>query len=355
MDKIKNIVLGSFFFGSCLLNAKPQATNNAVTDGFLLNDLGLTHKDRAFCEECGKLPFKLKEQFELDSKEPSRDGKLRLAVDFGNKPLVKRLLNKGIDVNSTLWRNTTPLYISVFVSMGMARLLLNRGANPNLGDDKGRSALHVAAVHSSLKMVKLLLDGGADPNLKDKKGNTPFMFMVDTINNFENLEGDHQRRYLSRIEHMPRYLSPRLRSYFKRDNLYTVIKSARYIPIMKLLMEHGALPNAQNNHGNTALHLAVSEPRYTTTRQNVSEVWYCQFVDYPSLKLLEELIELGVDVNIRNRDGNTVLDLVQQRKKIFLVVNEGDICICNRSIADFSERRQTIENFYHKGEVVSDK
>jgi hypothetical protein len=124
---------------------------------------------------------------------------------------------------------------------------------------------------------------------------------------------------------------------------------------MELLIEHGALPNEQNNHGNTALHLAVSGPRYTTMRQNVSELWYCQFVDYPSLELLEELIELGVDVNIRNKDGNTVLDLVQQRKESFLEVNEGYIYICNRSLADFSERRQTKENFYHKGEVVSDK
>jgi ankyrin repeat protein len=352
---LKNAVWGSFFWGSCLLNARPEATNNVVTDDFWLNDLGLTHKDRAFCEECGELPFNLKEQFELDFEEPSRDRKLRLAVDFGNKPLVKCLLNEGIDANSTFWRNTTPLYISVFVSTGMARLLLNRGANPNLGDDKGRSALHVAAVHSSLKMVELLLDEGADPNLKDKKGDTPFMFIVDTINNFEALEDDHQRRYLSRIKHMPRYLSPRLRSYFKRDNLYTVIKSARYIPIMKLLMKHGALPNAQNNHGNTALHRAVSEPRFTSMHQNVSKMWYCQFKDYPSLELLEELIKLGVDVNIRNRDGNTVLDLVRQRKKTFLAINKADIYLCNRIITDFSERRQTIENFYHKGEVVSDK
>jgi ankyrin repeat protein len=169
-----------------------------------------------------------------------------LAVDFENKSLVKRLLNEGIDVNSTFWRNTTPLYISVFVSISMARLLLDQGANPNLGNDKGRSALHAAAVHSSRKMVELLLDRGADPSLKDKEGNTPFMFMVDTINNFEALEDDHQREYQSRIKRMPRYLSPRLRSYLKRDNLYTVIKSARYIPIMKLLIEHGALPNAQH-------------------------------------------------------------------------------------------------------------
>ncbi|MBQ7733536.1 MAG: ankyrin repeat domain-containing protein [Synergistaceae bacterium] len=52
-----------------------------------------------------------------------------------------------------------------------AMALLANGANPDVRDQKGRTALMYAVLISS-EMVKTLLDGGADPNVKDLKGRT---------------------------------------------------------------------------------------------------------------------------------------------------------------------------------------
>jgi ankyrin repeat protein len=49
-----------------------------------------------------------------------------------------------------------------------SRWLLEKGADPNLVDDRGNSTLHVATNHSrhGAKFVRLFLEHGADPNLR---------------------------------------------------------------------------------------------------------------------------------------------------------------------------------------------
>jgi hypothetical protein len=49
-------------------------------------------------------------------------------------------------------------------------MLLNCGADPNVKNKNGWSALHSAAYNKHLHVSKILLEGGANPNLKDSKG-----------------------------------------------------------------------------------------------------------------------------------------------------------------------------------------
>lgn len=51
--------------------------------------------------------------------------------------------------------------------------LLQEGANPNLQDDNGRTALHFAAENKRMESVQNLLDFGADPKIADKQGIMP--------------------------------------------------------------------------------------------------------------------------------------------------------------------------------------
>jgi ankyrin repeat protein len=53
----------------------------------------------------------------------------------------------------------------------IARLLLQRGANPNVTDPDGWTPLHVAVFETGrLSMIRLLLDHGADPNKQTSRG-----------------------------------------------------------------------------------------------------------------------------------------------------------------------------------------
>jgi ankyrin repeat protein len=68
----------------------------------------------------------------------------------------------------------TPLHLAVLGEhIGVARLLLEKGARVNVADNMGRRPLHLAAASCSVKMARYLLDQGADKDPADEAGKTP--------------------------------------------------------------------------------------------------------------------------------------------------------------------------------------
>jgi len=92
----------------------------------------------------------------------------------------------------------------------IARDLINHGANLNIADDKGWTALVYAVDGHNLPIVRILLKAGAQVDAKDKRGWTPLMYAVD--------EGD--------------------------------------IDVTKVLLASGASPEIRNKQGKTALDIA---------------------------------------------------------------------------------------------------
>ena len=60
-----------------------------------------------------------------------------------------------------------------------ARALAESGANLNLTDPEGTTALIVAVINGHYDVVSALLEKGADPDLADIKGMTPLYAAVD--------------------------------------------------------------------------------------------------------------------------------------------------------------------------------
>uniref|UniRef100_A0ABM5FAG0 Ankyrin repeat domain-containing protein 63 n=1 Tax=Pogona vitticeps TaxID=103695 RepID=A0ABM5FAG0_9SAUR len=78
-------------------------------------------------------------------------------------------------------RGRTPLMFAVLLRdpawrVAFARLLLERGAAPNLRDDAGRSALSLACERGYLEVTQLLVQFGADPDAVDARGWSPLMY-----------------------------------------------------------------------------------------------------------------------------------------------------------------------------------
>jgi ankyrin repeat protein len=67
-------------------------------------------------------------------------------------------------------------------SLSVAKLLLSRGANPNVGDFQGKTPLHHAIEKQDLPFIDLLLKYGANLRQPNNAGQTPFALALKSWN-----------------------------------------------------------------------------------------------------------------------------------------------------------------------------
>lgn len=158
--------------------------------------------------------------------------------------------------------NTALMLISDFsssdYSQGVTELLLEAGADPNLQDEEGLTALMICmGTHSSNRLIEILLRAGANPNIQDNEGKTALMYALVIIAEY---------------------------------GIYAFAEE-----IVKMLLDAGADPDIQDERGLTVLMLCVDE---CIGRIHLQE------------RIVSRLLKAGADPNLQNREGQTALMLV---------------------------------------------
>ncbi len=108
---------------------------------------------------------------------------LHVALEKGDKKMVRLLIAKGADVNAKEDNviGLAPLHIAAFRDLReITRHLLAAGAEVNATEKTGKTPLHGAAWHGQTEIATLLIAAGADVNATDHAGKTALDYAKET-------------------------------------------------------------------------------------------------------------------------------------------------------------------------------
>jgi ankyrin repeat protein len=185
--------------------------------------------------------------------------------------MAELLLQHGADVNYRAPYGDTPLIAAVQANRAdIVQRLISHGADVNQGNAKSQTPLMLAGVYP--RVLRLLLDAGADVNARDQSGLTPINFVADL-----NLEAEMIARGANVNVEDVDHVTPLMGAI-----------GAGNVEEIKFLSAHGA---RIDHEGSAAQRLLYDALRWPDTDRS-----------------LRALIELGVDINATDDDGNTVLN-----------------------------------------------
>ncbi len=201
---------------------------------------------------------------------------LHVAVLHGAKNLARMLLMRGANVEDKTDKGTTPLLVAAYHRKeDMAKLLLDYGANVKATDVIGSTALHMAAGRSSLNVTKLLLEYGANIQAIDKSGQTAL---------HKAAEHDDGLEVVSLL------INAKIDVEASDDDGQTALDLAfgsRACKVARLILKQGANRKAYVDHD--------------------GETWLFQAAKDNDQVVAELLLEEGIEVETKNKAGETAL------------------------------------------------
>lgn len=211
---------------------------------------------------------------------------LQQAAEKGQTAVIRLLLEKGADPNVTTTYNAeTPLVIAVENADAQAlKLLVAKGARADQVDKRGETQLHLAARRGWRKAIAYLLDKGAEVDVTDKYDSTPLMAAA--------------------------------RNGKSRDDYDTV----------KILLDRGADVKARSHTKSTALHETAGQPNadprlFALLVSKGADVNSIECGESPLMRAafhgadrnVKQLLALKADPNLENHLGRTALDIAGER------------------------------------------
>ena len=232
--------------------------------------------------------------------------------------------------------------LASFNCTDQVKVMLEKGVNPNLEDNVGRTPLISAILYNNFKTIKLLLDYGADPEYPCSKLNctNPIKFVLmfgklEVLQIFEEYGVDlkeprHQKNcainsvVISGNVATVEYLRLKGWDIHARDNCYPVLGSET-VSMLKYMISLGEDPLIRDEVGNNLLHYTSWMGKIDVVKEIIAmgeDVNYAGYngitalmvaANYHELEIVKVLINAGADPSIKDKDGKTALDYAKEK------------------------------------------
>jgi len=104
-----------------------------------------------------------------------------------NLKIVELLVNSGYNINIQNHKGSTILIQNSYGNVERLRTIINLGADINICEYNGFSALMYACYNNKIENAKILLDTGADINAQDINGRTTLMMLCKLGSKFDSI------------------------------------------------------------------------------------------------------------------------------------------------------------------------
>jgi ankyrin repeat protein len=211
-----------------------------------------------------------------------------------NNGEVRRLVQAGADVNLRQADGATALHWAAYYGdAGLALLLLEAGADASAANREGSTPMWLAASQGNTALISALIDAGADPNEKLPLGRRPLMLAA---------RSGHVDAVRALLDHGA---DPNAKEEARGTTALMQAADQGHADVIAALIEHGADVAARSaavvRDGRTAALGKSEDPREAVRRQIIAILCDQQS---PDLSKLEELIrESGEDAVLAKAAG----------------------------------------------------
>ena len=249
---------------------------------------------------------------DINTSSSSGETPLYIACSKGLTTTVQRMLKCGAKVDGSKYKKS-PLNIACKMKhKALIDLLLNGEADPNIPEETLNStsySLHIAAADNNIEFLSLLLNHGANVNVVDFSGNSALHHFMMHIRPNSMIRGSRQI-------------------------------SKRYYEVgLDILLKVGADVNIVNSSGETPLYLAVKESLLVAVNKMLSRGGNPNVHDRgkvplgvacqkKNVRLIKTLVKGGADPNLTTADSESELT-VRYELPLCIAVQKG-----NRELAE---------------------